>query len=65
MEILGEKAKRGFSVEELKICEQKINEIGGITKYYDLKELGLSGDDERFGRATEAGLLLLKMVLKY
>lgn len=60
MEILGEKAKRGFSVEELKICEQKINEIGGITEYYDLKELGLSGDDERFGRATEAGLLVIK-----
>ena len=60
MEIIGEKAEQGFTIEELRAAEIKFNEAGAVTEYYNLKELGLEDDQERFGRASEAGILIVR-----
>ena len=60
MEIIGEKAEAGFSIQELKEAEAKFKLAGANTEYFDLKALGLSNDEERFDRAQEAGVLIVR-----
>ena len=60
MEIIGEKAEAGFSIQELKEAEAKFQEAGASTEYFDLKTLGLGIDEERFDRAEEAGVLIVR-----
>lgn len=60
MEIIGEKADEGFTVNELLYTQKHLQTAGAETKYYDLKTLGLTDDEERFNRADEAGILIIK-----
>ena len=60
MEIIGEKAEAGFSIQELKEAEAKFQQAGASTEYFDLKTLGLCNDQERFDRALEAGVLIVR-----
>ena len=60
MQIIGEKADQGFTIEELQKANRKFQEAGAETMYYDLKQLGLHEDEERFNRAEDAGILVIK-----
>jgi len=62
MEILGEKASEGFSIQELMMAKEKFEEKGLETEYFDLKQLGLE-DDKRLNSASEAGILIVRNVL--
>jgi len=63
MEILGEKATEGMSCELLKEAQIKAEADGYVCEYFDLKELGLSGEKERYDRSSEAGVLVIRNVL--
>lgn len=63
MEILGEKAEQGFSINELMEAKEKAERDGFECEYFDLKELGLSEEKERYGRADEAGVLVIRDIL--
>ncbi len=63
MEILGKKASAGMSCELLKEAKIKAEADGYECKYFDLKELGLSEEKERYDRADEAGVLVIRDVL--
>lgn len=63
MEILGKKASAGMSCELLKEAKIKAEADGYECTYFDLKELGLSEEKERYGRADEAGVLVIRDVL--
>ena len=65
MQIIGEKADQGFTIEELKDANRRFQEAGAETMYYDLKQLGLNEDPERFNRAEDAGILVIKMLFNY
>ena len=41
MQIIGEKAEQGFTIEELKDANRRFQDSGAETMYYDLKQLGL------------------------
>jgi hypothetical protein len=60
MQIIGERADEGFTIEELKEANIKLQEAGAETMYYNLKELGLKEDEERFNRAEDAVILVIK-----
>lgn len=60
MQIIGEKADQGFTIEELKEANRRFQEAGAETMYYDLKQLGLDEDPERINRAEDAGILVIK-----
>ena len=64
MQIIGEKAEQGFTIEELQKANRKFQEAGTETMYYDLKQLGLYEDNERFNRAEDAGILVIKNALQ-
>jgi len=64
MQIIGEKAEQGFTIEELKEANRKFQDAGAETMYYDLKQLGLDDDEERFNRAEDAGILVIKNAVK-
>ena len=63
MEILGEKASEGMSCELLKEAQKKAEADGYDCEYFDLKELGLSEDKERYDRANEASVLIIRNIL--
>ena len=63
MEILGKKASEGMSCELLKEAKTKAEADGYVCTYFDLKELGLSEEKERYERADEAGVLIIRDVL--
>ena len=63
MEILGKKASAGMSCELLKEAKIKAEADGYECEYFDLKELGLSEEKERYERANEAGVLVIRDVL--
>jgi hypothetical protein len=60
MQIIGEKAEQGFTIDELHEANRRFQEAGAKTLYYDLKELGLDEDDVRFNRAEDACILVIK-----
>jgi hypothetical protein len=63
MEILGKKASEGMSCELLKEAKIKAEADKYECTYFDLKELGLSEEKERYDRADEAGVLIIRDVL--
>lgn len=63
MEILGEKAEEGFSINELMEAKERAEGDGFECEYFNLKDLGLSEEKERYGRADEAGILIIRDVL--
>ena len=63
MEILGKKADEGMSCDLLKEAKTKAEADGYICEYFDLKELGLKDETERYERASEAGILIIRDVL--
>ena len=63
MEILGEKAEQGFSINELMEAKERAEGDGFDCEYFNLKRLGLSEDKERYERADEAGVLIIRDVL--
>ena len=60
MQVIGEKADQGFTIEELQEANRRFQDAGAKTIYYDLKQLGLDEDHERFDRAENAGILVIK-----
>ena len=60
MQIIGEKAEQGFTIEELKEANIRFQDAGAKTLYYDLKQLGLNEEPDRFNRAEDAGILVIK-----
>jgi len=63
MEILGEKAEQGFSINELMEAKERAEGDGFDCEYFNLKRLGLSEEKERYERADEAGVLIIRDVL--
>tara|TARA_B100001063_G_C16776420_1_gene565806 strand:- start:178 stop:1050 length:873 start_codon:yes stop_codon:yes gene_type:complete len=63
MEILGKKAEEGFSINELMEAKERAERDGFECEYFDLKELGLGEEKERYERADEAGVLIIRDVL--